>query len=195
MPLSTVERVKRVTVCVVVPWRTSTTLTRILAGLDADDGVAVGVTRTGDVPVALGVAVAPGVLVALAVPVAVGVVAVEVEGPFVGSDVSGSLLSKDRTALGVGGAPGNFVTVKTVTALGFAPGLGVRFKLSMLIAIAGLPGWSYFACKSFLMVSCTLLSTCVFKRIQMVWLPATWGLSPVTTCRSTNLKGCTRFFV
>ncbi len=95
-----------------------------MAGLDADDGVAV----------------APGVPVALAVPVAVGVVAAEVEGPFVGSDVSGSLLSKDRTALGVGGVPGNFVTVKTVTVLGFAPGPGTRFKSSMLIAIAGLPG-------------------------------------------------------
>src|SRR5258708_341195 len=118
VPLSTVERVKRVSVSVVVPWRTSTTLTRILAGLDADDGVAV----------------APGV------PVALRVVAAEVEGPFVGSDVSGSLLSKDRTALGVGGVPGNFVTVKTVTVLGFAPGPGTRFKSSMLIAIAGLPG-------------------------------------------------------
>src|SRR5260221_225820 len=63
VPLSTVERVKRVSVSVVVPWRTSTTLTRILAGLDADDGVAVA--PCGPVP--------------LAVPVAVRVVAAEVQ--------------------------------------------------------------------------------------------------------------------
>src|SRR3989442_10127707 len=98
---SITDRVSRLIVSVVCPWRTSTTFTGILAGLDCEVGVAVGVTRTDGVPlptdgvlVALTVVVLVAVAVAVAVPVAVGV-GVEVVGPFVGSDVSGSLLSTD----------------------------------------------------------------------------------------------------
>ena len=103
---SITDRVSRLIVSVVCPWRTSATFTGILAGLDREVGVTVGVTRTDGVLVALAtvVLVAVGdawvvpvtvtVAVAVAVPVAVGA-GVEVAVPFVGSDVSGSLMSTD----------------------------------------------------------------------------------------------------
>src|SRR5262249_24052301 len=69
----TADRVCRVMVCVLVPWRTSTHLTGMLAGLELDVGVAVGEAAGVGVPFpTVGLAAAVGVLFA-AVGVAVAV--------------------------------------------------------------------------------------------------------------------------
>src|SRR6266700_1446575 len=130
----TTDSVCRVMVCVVVPWRTSTHLTGMSAGLELDVGVAVGEATGVGVPfptvgptvgVAFAVAVAVAVALGVPVPVAVGVpvgltVGVDATtgpaGPFAGLLVLGNLASTLSISLIVGVLL-NFVTVTTVIVL------------------------------------------------------------------------------
>lgn len=206
----TTEIVRKVIVCVVCPWYISATLTGMLDGLvSATVGVGDTATTGEEAAVAVAVGVVLGVLVGvavdftaavgLAVAVAVGVVAgvvvaagvgVEVAGPLVGSEVSGSFASSVWISLILGVTfAGNLVTFTTVTVVAWPDperGLSVRSLNSTEIADV------YFPCKAWVIVFCTLVSIRVFRRTQIFWLPGTLLLLPGITCKDCRLSGLTR---